>query len=291
MSFSLPDYSLKVSTDRFGPYLFQIGCDASQLETFFLRVNDAQQRFSSSPFSQVAHLLEKEVLVSSIFGTNTIEGGTLTKEETERALELNPAETQEYEQRRVLNIKAAYDLSRESAGSDEWSLDLEFFHSIHAAVTDQLPHKYNTPGKLRDNPEGVLTYVGNTQHGGQYKPPQHVRDIHKLLSSLVEFNIELSNRDVPALIRAPVIHYYFELIHPYWDGNGRVGRIIEATLLQQEGLRYAPFAQAGYYLKNIDQYFTLFNTCRKAAIKGNHYPNTPFMEFFLTGMLDILSNG
>jgi len=66
MSFALPDYSQKVNTDRFGPYLFHIGCDASQLETLVLRVNDAQQRFSSSPFSQVAHLLEKEVAVSGL---------------------------------------------------------------------------------------------------------------------------------------------------------------------------------------------------------------------------------
>ncbi len=289
MSFVLPDYSLKVNTDRFGPYLFQVGCEESQLETLILRVNDAQQRFGSSPFSQVAHLLEKEVAASSIFGTNTIEGGTLSEEETEQALELDPTEVQEIEQRRALNIKAAYDLSRKSAESDNWHLDLTFFDTIHAAVTDQIPHEYNLPGKLRDNPEGVITYVGNKQHGGQYKPPQHVRDIKKLLSSLIQFNEELSGRGVPALIRAPLIHYYYELIHPYWDGNGRVGRIIEATLLQEEGFRYAPFAQAGYYLKNIDQYFTLFNTCRKSADKGNEFPTTPFILFFLEGMLESLN--
>ena len=290
MSFVLPEYSLKINTDRFGPYLFQIGCDASQLETLILRVNDAQQRFSRSPFSQVEHILEKEVAVSSIFGTNTIEGGTLSVEETEQALELDPAEVQEIEQRRALNIKEAYDLSRNSAESNDWHLDLKFLNTIHAAVTDQIPHEYNIPGKLRDNPEGVLTYVGNIQHGGQYKPPQHVRDIKKLLSTLIQFNEELSNHNVPALIRAPLAHYYCELIHPYWDGNGRVGRIIEATLLQEEGFRYAPFAQAGYYLKNIDQYFTLFNTCRRSANKGDKFPITPFILFFLRGMLESLNS-
>jgi hypothetical protein len=100
--------------------VFQIGCESSQLETLFLRVSDAQQRFCGAPFSQVAHHLERKVAVSSIFGTNTIEGGTLTEEETEQALDLDPAEVQEIEHRRALNIKAAYDISRRAAESGDW---------------------------------------------------------------------------------------------------------------------------------------------------------------------------
>jgi fido (protein-threonine AMPylation protein) len=52
----------------------------------------------------------------------------------------------------------------------------------------------------------------------------------------------------PAAIRAPLVHFYYEQIHPFWDGNGRVGRVIEATLLQAAGYRYAPFAMARHYL-------------------------------------------
>lgn len=289
MTFSLPDYSLRVETDRFGPFVFQIGCESSQLETLFLRVNDAQQRFSGSPFAQVAHLLEKEVVVSSVFGTNTIEGGTLSEEETEEALDLDPAEVQETEQRRAINIKAAYDLSRGAAILNDWNLDEDYFKIIHATITDKIPDEYNKPGKLRNNQKDRITHVGNKQHGGQYKPPQYEGDIKKLLSALVRFNHELISRGIPALIRAPLVHYYYELIHPFWDGNGRVGRIIEATLLQAEGFHYAPFAQAGYYLKNIDRYFTLFNLCRKAASKGREYPITPFVLFFLEGMLESLN--
>ncbi len=289
MTLTLPDHLKRVETDRFGVFVFQIGCSPSQLETLFLRVNDAQQRFSNSPFAQVAHLLEKEVAVSSIFGTNTIEGGTLSEEETEEALNLDPAEVRKIQERRAINIKAAYDISRAAAESDNWRLDMEFLHKIHAAVTDQIPDEYNKPGELRHNPDGVTTYVGNAQHGGRYKPPQHGQDIKKLLSTLIRFNQELSDRDVPALIRAPLFHYYFELIHPYWDGNGRVGRIVEATILQADGFRYAPFAQARYYLEHIDEYFTYFNHCRKTAKKGHEYPITPFVLFFLQGMFESLN--
>jgi Fic family protein len=89
---------------------------------------------------------------------------------------------------------------------------------------------------------------------------------------------------VPVLVRAPLMHLYFEWIHPFWDGNGRVGRIIEATLLQAAGYRYAPFALARYYLENIDTYFTLFNTCRKAADGKQPTPNQDFVAFHLEGM-------
>jgi len=89
---------------------------------------------------------------------------------------------------------------------------------------------------------------------------------------------------VPVLLCAPLIHYCYELIHPFWDGNGRVGRVLEATMLQAEGFQYAPFAQAHYYCARIDRYFTLFNHCRKSADKEQANPNAPFVEFFLEGM-------
>lgn len=69
----------------------------------------------SSPLFQVADRLEKEVLVSSIFSTNTIEGGTLTEEETKDALDLDPGQVQAEEQQRAVNIKTAYAIAQKSA--------------------------------------------------------------------------------------------------------------------------------------------------------------------------------
>jgi Fic family protein len=89
---------------------------------------------------------------------------------------------------------------------------------------------------------------------------------------------------VPALVRVPLVHLYYELVHPFWDGNGRVGRVIEATLLQAAGYRYAPFALARHYLEHIDEYFTLFNVCRKNAQAKGSEPNEPFVQFHLEGM-------
>lgn len=279
------DFKRLVETSRFGPVTFQIGVDEREAEILLQRVADAQLRFLSSPLSQVANRLEQEVLVSSIFSTNTIEGGTLTEEETKDALDIDPAQVQAEEQRRAVNIKTAYDLAQDSAQDLRWRLSVDFIKQIHAAITDGIAHKYSRPGLIRSNPKNIVTHVGDTAHGGIYKPPQYGGDIELLLNHLAAWHNELADAEIPALIRAPLTHYYFELIHPFWDGNGRVGRVLDATVLHGAGFRYAPFAMARYYLERIDRYFTLFNLCRKQAEKKAAYPNTPFVLFHLEGML------
>ena len=289
MLLTFPEHKIRIETERFGPFVFQLGTDFSSVEALLLRVSDAHDRFRGSPLAQVANRLEREVVVTSIFGTNSIEGGTLSEEETQLALDLDPAKVQDVEQRRAINLKAAYDISRQAAADPDWCLNTDFICRIHAAITDNIPHDRNRPGLLRDNSKEIITYVGDTAHGGRYKPPQYGADIRLLLEQLVEWNHALKEQGTPAIIRAPLVHYYYELIHPFWDGNGRVGRVIEATLLQTEGSRYAPFAQARYYFDNINQYFTLFNLCRKAEAKKTSNPNTPFVQFFLEGMLSSLN--
>lgn len=287
---NLPEITRRIETNRFGPFIFQMGVALAEVEAALLRVEDAHARFVASPLAQVANRLEKEVVVSSVFGTNTIEGGALTEDETASALSLDPGQVQKVEQRRALNIKAAYDLSQTAAGTPGWSLTTAFIIELHRLITYEIPHPDNRPGLIRDNPRARVTYVGDEAHGGRYKPPRYGRDIERLLESLVAWHGELEAAGVHALIRAPLVHLYYELIHPFWDGNGRVGRVIEATLLRAAGYRYAPFALARYYLTNIDAYFTLFNSSRKAAEKGQSVPNQAFVEFHLEGMRLTINN-
>ena len=285
MASEIPELALRVETDRFGPFLFQVGVDAGRLQLPMQRVEDAHRRFVASPLAQVANQLEREVIASSIYGTNTIEGGTLTEDETRSAIDLDPAQVQEIEQRRVLNIKAAYERARQAALDPGWKLSIEFMTEVHGLITHDLPHADNRPGLIRDNPKGRITQVGSPQHGGRYKPPQYGGDIWRLLDALVTWDGQLAEAGIHPLVRAPLVHYYYELIHPFWDGNGRVGRVVEATLLQAAGYEYAPFALARYYLEHIDTYFTLFNACRKGADKHQPHPNTGFVLFHQEGML------
>lgn len=112
---ALPDISRRIETDRAGPFVFQLGVDLDALVLPMQRVHDAHERFVASPLAQVARNLEREVIAGSVFGTNTIEGGTLSEDETAAAIDLDPSQVQAVEQRRVLNIKAAYDQARLAA--------------------------------------------------------------------------------------------------------------------------------------------------------------------------------
>lgn len=140
-------------------------------------------------------------------------------------------------------------------------------------------------------PASAITAHKNTDipdHGGVYKPPQFGRDIQRLMEGLVQWHQQLVDAAVSPLLRAPQVHLYYELIHPFWDGNGRVGRVLEATLIRHAGYTYAPFALANFYQEQIHHYFALFSNCRKAQQRGDATPNTAFVGFHLEGQRVVL---
>ena len=284
MNSVVPASHLRLDTDRFGPFSFVLGVDPAALAVDLTRVDDAWRMFSMSPLAQVANRLQREVLVQSVFGTNTIEGANLTEEETGQALDLDPTQVQAEQEIRVRNIKAAYELAVRASETPGWELTSDYLCQVHAEICRDLPHADNQPGLFRDNPRERPTVVGDAEHGGVYKPPQYGCDIRKLVDGLVEWHRQLVQAKVSPLIRAPLVHLYFELIHPFWDGNGRVGRVIEATLLRQAGYKYAPFALAKFYHEQIHRYFALFNQCRKAAARNDPHPNQAFVAFHLEGL-------
>lgn len=276
--------TLRIDTDRFGPFTFQVGADLVELNTALVRADDAWRRFSASPLAQVASRLQREVLVQSVYGTNTIEGGELSEEETSLALDLDPAKVQAEQDIRVRNIRNAYELAARAGDDPNWRLTLPFIQAVHAEITRDLETDDNRAGRFRDNPKTRPTVVGSEEHGGVYRPPQYGRDIQRLMEGLIDWHQSLLEAPLPAMIRAPLVHLYFELIHPFWDGNGRVGRVLEAALLRHAGLQYAPFAMAKFYQENIHRYFALFNQCRKLADANRPSPNAPFVALHLEGL-------
>ena len=297
---------VKVNTLRSEVFTFQVGVDCQQIQLLYHRVKDANTRFTSVPvLPEVAATLENEVIVSGIFGTDTIEGGTLTEEEVEATL--ISENVKEEKERRVLNLKQAYILAEEYSkiffedsrsykdkGDPENQvrpvrLQKNIILDLHSTITDNLEHPHNVPGTYRDNQRGQITKVGDSTHGGVYRPPKIRQDIETLMKHYLEWINCPEVRQLDPLIRAPLAHYYFERIHPFWDGNGRVGRIIEAIILKCAGIQYAPFAMSRYYLEHIDEYFTVFNQARKAKERKEPYPNSVFVIFFLEGMLETLN--
>lgn len=82
-----------------------------------------------------------------------------------------------------------------------------------------------------------------------YIPPQHKDDVERLMNNLIEFinNDELM-ADIDPLVKMAIIHHQFESIHPFYDGNGRTGRILNILYLVQQGLLDIPILYLSRYL-------------------------------------------
>jgi len=89
-----------------------------------------------------------------------------------------------------------------------------------------------------------------------YTPPQDINDINKLMANLEEFINNQSMCDYDPLVKLAIIHFQFESIHPFYDGNGRTGRIINILYLILEELQNLPILYlSNYIIKNKPDYY------------------------------------
>lgn len=91
-------------------------------------------------------------------------------------------------------------------------------------------------------------------------PPQNPKDIEELMTNLVDYINDSSLEDFDSLVKMAIIHYQFESIHPFYDGNGRTGRIINILYLVLENLLDVPILYLSrYIIKNKVDYYKLLN--------------------------------
>jgi Fic family protein len=290
----LDDTTLRVMTYRSGSFVFQLGLDIHALQPLIDRINDAQSRFNKTPaLPAIIDQMQERVTASSIYSTNTIEGGTYTEQQTASILQRDPATIQSSEERRLTNLKAAIDwirlqtvttLRTDSNATVNQIISVATCRQLHRMVSQDIEEKTNPSGHFRDNQKGQKTIVSNADHGGAYRPPKCLADIEMLIEAWATWLNHPAIMAQSPLIRAVLAHYYFELIHPFWDGNGRTGRLLEMLLLEQTGYRFSSAAIWVYYQQNLHAYFALFNHCRKLADKKQPEANQAFVAFFLKGM-------
>lgn len=133
------------------------------------------------------------------------------------------------------------------------------FISTNILVELQGMIEHNKAG-IRKNPGTKLI---NSKSGKViYTPPQDEKEIRDLLKNLEDYINE--NDDVDPLIKMALIHYQFESIHPFYDGNGRTGRILNVLYLVLNNLLDSPILYLSNYInKNKDEYYRLFTEFRE----------------------------
>lgn len=122
---------------------------------------------------------------------------------------------------------------------------------------------------LEDNKAGFRKLPGtalkNSSSGETiYTPPQDTDTINQLMSNLEKFINDPEFSDLDILVKMAVIHFQFESIHPFYDGNGRTGRIINILYLILQDLQNLPILYlSSYIIKTKSEYYRLLQQVRE----------------------------
>ncbi len=148
---------------------------------------------------------------------------------------------------------------------------------IHAVLMEGVRGQGKSPGEFRHSQNWIGGY-GSTLKNARYIPP-NVEDMVLSISDLEKYIN--SDDDLDILVRSGLIHYQFETIHPFLDGNGRVGRLLITLFLMEKGLLKSPVLYISYFLKrNRIEYYDRLLEVRK---KGNY---EQWVKFFLQAILE-----
>lgn len=114
-----------------------------------------------------------------------------------------------------------------------------------------------------------------------YEPPQMADEINRLMNELERFINDSDHIDYDILVKMAIIHHQFESIHPFYDGNGRTGRIINILYLVQQSALDMPVLYLSRYInRNKQDYYRLLESTRD----NNNWE--PWLCFMLDGIIE-----
>ncbi len=146
----------------------------------------------------------------------------------------------------------------------------------HAVLMKGVRGQEKNPGEFRYS-QNWIGGQGSTLKNARYIPPSP-DDMQNAMSDLEKY---INTDDLDALIQAALIHYQFETIHPFLDGNGRVGRLLITLFLMDKGILTTPALYISYFLKkNRVEYYDRMTEVRT---KGNY---EQWIIFFLQAIME-----
>ena len=183
--------------------------------------------------------------------------------------------TTEADVQEVLNYVHALEYGLERRA--DLPLSLRFLREMHGILMTGVRGDQATPGEFRTS-QNWIGRPGSTINSATYVPPAPA----DLLPALGEFEkyLHVAN-EYPALVRLAFIHYQFEAIHPFLDGNGRIGRLLLALLVVHWGLVSQPLLYLSEYFERNrrDYYALLLEVSERGAWQE-------WVEFFLRGVAE-----
>lgn len=161
---------------------------------------------------------------------------------------------------------------------DELPVSVRLIRELHERLLQNIRGRNKTPGEIRTS-QNWIGPEGCTLRDALYVPPPP-SDVSQCLSDLERYiHATGTNHN---LIRIGLVHAQFETIHPFLDGNGRIGRLMITLLLCECGLLQKPLLYISYYFKkNRQQYYDRLQATRDNGDFEN------WIKFFLRGITEV----
>jgi Fic family protein len=158
---------------------------------------------------------------------------------------------------------------------EDFPLSLRLIREIHKILLSRARGSEKHPGEFRQ----TQNWIGGTRPGNAaaFVPPPP-ETVMECMAALEKF-VHREHEDLPILVKAALVHVQFETIHPFLDGNGRLGRLLITFLLCAAGALREPILYLSLYFKtNRARYYELLDRVR------THGDWETWLKFFLTGV-------
>jgi Fic family protein len=155
-------------------------------------------------------------------------------------------------------------------------ISLRLIRELHGRLLDSGRGATQNPGEFRSS----QNWIGGTRPGNAMFVPPPPNEVMNCLGDWERF-LHSDAQDIPPLIKAGLLHVQFETIHPFLDGNGRLGRLLITLFLCAEGVLRQPLLYLSLYLKThrADYYRLLQEVRERGAWEA-------WLEFFLDGVAE-----
>jgi Fic family protein len=154
-------------------------------------------------------------------------------------------------------------------------ISIRLMKEIHGVLLAKGKGKDKRPGEFRDS----QNWIGGSRPGNAAFVPAPKEEVVTLMGQIETFYHE--NRSLPALVKAALIHVQFETVHPFLDGNGRLGRMLITLMLVADGVLSEPLLYLSLYFKqHRSSYYDLLQRVR---FEGDW---EEWLSFFFTAVLE-----
>jgi len=220
-----------------------------------------------NPHILIRPFIRREAVLSSRIEGTQATLGELLASEAGAAVERSPDDLRE-----VANYVVALECGIERLKT--LPLSLRLVRELHERLMTGVRGSHATPGEFRRS-QNWIGRPGATLNQASYVPPPPAA----LGEHLANWERFLHDRTQPPLIRAALMHYQFEAIHPFLDGNGRVGRLLITLLLCERAILPAPllYLSAFFEATRADYYDGLGRVTERADWEG-------WVQYFLNGV-------